>query len=79
MSHQVDPVPVDLVLLPHALQNLHHVLLAEVLRAPHVRIGRRRAEPPPVRAVHAVAERRGEDVAVLLGERWQPLVVVLEE
>ena len=79
VAHQVDPVLVDPVLLPHELQHLHDVFLAALLHAARVRIGRRIAEPPAVRAVDAIPERRRDDVAVLFGELRHHAVVAREE
>src|SRR5439155_15834564 len=73
VSHQINVVLVDLVLLLHVREDLHHVLLAELLRPARRRVIRRIAEPPAVRSVDAIAERSGDDVAVLLGQPRQLL------
>ncbi len=68
VSQQVGAFVVHPVLLTHEVEHVHHVRLAERALALRRRILRRARTVP---AIHAVPERRHEQVAVGLGERGQ--------
>ena len=67
--HQINPVLVDLVLLRTSSSTRITSCSLRSCSRRVVRIGRRRSQSPAVPAVDAIAQRRGDDVAVLFGER----------